>query len=67
MGHAKSTLVDQGLRTHDAVRDRSVAKNVTGRALGVKPQVRLIEGGQRDVRHPLDEPTPESPKCVASA
>ena len=44
----------------------SVAENVTARALGLKPQLRVIEGGQRDVRQPLDEATPDNTKNVAS-
>jgi hypothetical protein len=46
----------------------SVAENVTARALGVKPQLRVIEGGiPRDVRNSLDEATPWDIKNVASA
>jgi len=44
----------------------SVAERVTARALGEQPKLRVIEGGQRDVRQPLDEATPESQKNVAS-
>jgi hypothetical protein len=33
----------------------SVAESVTNRALGLKPQLRVIEGRQRDVRESLDE------------
>ena len=34
----------------------SVAESVTQRALGVKPQLRVIEGGNsRNIRNPLDE------------
>jgi hypothetical protein len=33
----------------------SVAERVTSRALGEQPKLRVIEGGQRDVRQPLDE------------
>jgi hypothetical protein len=35
--------------------------------LGTPPQLRVIEGGQRDVRQPLDEATLEKAKNVASA
>jgi hypothetical protein len=46
----------------------SVAENVTARALGVNPQLRVIEGGNpRDVRGPLDEATTQKPKNVATA
>jgi hypothetical protein len=31
-----------------------VAANVTAQAFGVKPQLRVIEDGQRDVRQPLE-------------
>jgi hypothetical protein len=33
----------------------SVAENVTARALGLKPQLRVIEGGQRDARETLEK------------
>jgi hypothetical protein len=45
----------------------SVAENVTARALGLKPQLRVIEGGQQDIRQPLDGATPGEPKNVARA
>jgi integrase len=55
MGHARSTLVD-AVRAQPAVRHGKLAENVTARALGVKPQLRVIEGGNPpDVRQPLDE------------
>jgi hypothetical protein len=48
MGHSRSTLIDQVLA--------SAAENVTARALGVKPPLRVIEGGNpRDVRRSLDD------------
>jgi hypothetical protein len=38
----------------------SVAENVTARALGVKPQLRVIEGGKTpDVRQPLEQESKE--------
>jgi hypothetical protein len=43
-----------------------VAENVTARALGVKPQLRVIAGGQRDVRQPLDDATDKTERRVAS-
>ena len=53
MGHARSTLVDQVYAHSMQSGMASVAESVTARALGVKPQLRVIEGGQRDVRQPL--------------
>ena len=67
MGHAKSTLVDQVYAHTMQSGMASVAENVTARALGLKPQLRVIEGGQRDVRQPLDEATPADHKNVATA
>lgn len=67
MGHSRSTLVDQVYAHTMQSGMASVAENVTARALGLKPQLRVIEGGARDVRQPLDEATPESPKNVATA
>ena len=32
-----------------------VAEAVTARALGVKPQLRVIDGGRQDVSQPLEE------------
>jgi integrase len=58
MGHARSALVDQVYAHSMQSGMASVAENVTARALGMKPQLRVIEGGQRDVRQALDE-TPE--------
>jgi hypothetical protein len=55
MGHAKSRLVDQVYARPMQSGIASVAGNVTAQALGVKPQLRVIEGGQRHVREPLDE------------
>jgi hypothetical protein len=45
----------------------SVAESVTARALGVKPQPREIEGGQQDVRQPLDEASEGTEKNAATA
>jgi hypothetical protein len=45
-----------------------VAENVTARALGFKPQLRVIEGGnQRDVRKTLDDSSKETAGKAASA
>jgi integrase len=60
MGHKRSTLVDEVYAHSMQSGMASVAENVTARALGVKPQLRVIEGGVRDVRQPLDNaPTAE--------
>jgi hypothetical protein len=56
MGHSRSTLVDQAYAHSMQSGMASVAENVTARALGVKPQFRVIEGGKPlDVRQPLDK------------
>jgi hypothetical protein len=44
----------RSMRTRMQWGKASVAENVTARAFGVKPQLRVIEGGQRDVRQPLE-------------
>jgi hypothetical protein len=67
MGHAKSTLVDQVYAHSMHSGMASVAESVTARALGAKPQLRVIEGGQRDVRQPLDEASEGTEKNVATA
>jgi integrase len=55
MGHAKSTLVDMVYAHTMQSGMASVAESVTTKALGTKPQLRVIEGGNlRDVRQPLD-------------
>lgn len=46
-----------GVRALDAIRDGERPESVTARALGTKPQLRVIEGGARDVRQPLDDGT----------
>ena len=63
MGHSRSALVDQvyAHTMHSGM--SSVAESVTARALGMKPQLRVIEGGARDVRQPLDESRAESKKA----
>jgi integrase len=56
MGHSRSVLVDQVYAHSMQSGMASVAENVTARALGVKPQLRVIEGGKTpDVRAPLDD------------
>jgi hypothetical protein len=45
MGHSKSTLVDAVYGHSMASGLSGVAENVTARALGLKPQPRVIEGG----------------------
>lgn len=60
MGHAKSTLVDEVYAHSMQSGMASVAENVTARALGLKPQLRMIEGGQRDVRETLDRERSET-------
>ena len=68
MGHSKSTLVD-AVYAHSMQSGLSgVAENVTARALGLKPQLRVIEGGNRqDVRETLDDSSKETASKVASA
>jgi hypothetical protein len=56
MGHSRSTLIDQVYAHSLQSGLASAAEDVTARALGVKPQLRVIEGGNpRDVRRSLDE------------
>jgi integrase len=54
MGHSRSILVDQVYSHTMQSGMASVAESVTARALGIKPQLRVIEGGQPDVRQPLE-------------
>jgi integrase len=67
MGHAKSALVDQVYAHSMQSGMAGVAENVTARALGLKPQLRLIEGGQQDVRQPLDDASLGDRQTVATA
>jgi hypothetical protein len=68
MGHARSTLVDQVYAHSMQSGMASVAENVTARAHGLKPHLRVIEGGNsRDVRHPLDETPRQDQNNVATA
>jgi integrase len=67
MGHARSTIVDTTYAHTLQSGMASVAESVAARALGVKPQLRVIEGGSsRDVRQPLDEGSVETQKNVVS-
>ena len=66
MGHSRSGLVDQVYAHTMQSGMASVAESVTARALGVKPQLRVIDGGARDVREPLDETAQKTEKSVAS-
>jgi hypothetical protein len=66
MGHARSTLVDAVYAHSMQSGMASVAENVTARALGVKPQLQVIEGGARDVRETLEKGSEEPQKNVAS-
>ncbi len=63
MGHSRSVLVDQVYAHSMQSGMASIAENVTARALGVKPQLRVIEGGARDVRQPLDNASAEAKKA----
>jgi hypothetical protein len=45
----------------------SVAERVTARALGEQPKLRVIDGGQRDVRQTLETAVPETPKERAAS
>src|SRR5262249_42033157 len=67
MGHSKSTLVDQVYAHTMQSGMASVAESVASRALGVKPQLRVIGGKQRDVRETLDESQPEQGNQKATA
>lgn len=64
MGHSRSTLVDQVYAHSMQSGMASIAESVTGRVFpGVKPQLRVIEGGARDVRQPLDNSSTEAKKA----
>jgi integrase len=67
MGHSRSTLVDAVYAHSLQSGMASVAERVTARALGEQPKRRVIEGGQRDVRQPLDESPGEGSENRASA
>jgi integrase len=67
MGHSRSTLVDAVYAHSLQSGMASVAERVTARALGEQPKLRVIEGGQRDVRQPLDESPAEGSENRATA
>jgi len=54
MGHSRSNLVDQVYAHSLASGLASVAERVTALALGEQPKLRVIAGGTRDVREPLE-------------
>jgi integrase len=62
MGHSRSTLVDQvyAHSMQSGMASAAAAESVTARALGVKPQLRVIGGGKaQDIREPLDQNAPD--------
>ena len=66
MGHSRSTLVDQVYAHSMQSGMARVAEKVTARALGLKPQLRVIEGSAPAVREPLEQAAKESEKNVLS-
>lgn len=65
LGHSRSTLVDQVYAHALPSGLAGVAEAVTQRALGVKPKLRAIDGGKRDVREALEgEPAQADAKAV---
>ena len=67
MGHSRSALVDQVYAHSLQSGMASVAERVTARALGEQPKLLVIEGGQREVRQPLDESPAEGSENRATA
>jgi hypothetical protein len=67
IGHSRSTLVDQVYAHSLQSGMASVAERVTARALGEQPNLRVIEGGQRDIRETLDQSPVESLENRATA
>jgi len=67
MGHAKSTLVDQLYAYAMQSGMTSVASAITARAFGEQPKLRLIDGGQRDVRQTLENTKSEAEQKAVSA
>jgi hypothetical protein len=67
MGHARSTLVDQVYAHSMQSGMASVAESVTAKALGLKPALRVIEGGAQGVREALDRPDAEQSSAKATA
>ena len=45
----------------------SIAESMTSPVMGAKPQLRVIEGGQRDVRQPLENAAQGADQAKASA
>jgi integrase len=66
MGHAKSLLVDQVYAHSLPSGLASVAAAVAGRVLGEQPKLRVIDGGQRPVRQPLDKSEAAENEALAS-
>ena len=66
MGHSRSALVDQVYAHSMQSGMASIAESVTSRVMGKKPQLRVIEGGARDVRQPLENVVAEQAKEVLS-
>ena len=62
MGHSRSTLVDAVYAHSLQSGMASVAERVTARALGEQPKLRVIEGGAREIRQPLEQSSDESKK-----
>lgn len=68
MGHSRSQLVDQVYAHSLQSGMASVAERVTQRALGEKPQLRVVaDNSERDVRQPLDNSRTEAADSAASA
>jgi hypothetical protein len=68
MGHSKSILVD-AVDAHSMASGLSGdAENVTARAFGLKPRLRVIEGGiLRDVSEALDNSSKKTVSKTATA
>jgi integrase len=66
MGHAKGTLVDQVYAHTMQPGMASVASAITARAFREQPKLRLIEGGQRDVRETLENTKSEAKQKAVS-
>lgn len=63
LGHTRTQLVDDVYAETVQSGLASVSESVTSRALGTaKPKFRIIEGGVRDVRQPLDNASIEEEK-----
>jgi integrase len=69
LGHSHSGLVDKVYAAHTLQSGLTgVAEAVVSRALGLKPQLRVIEGGKTpDVRETLEESAEKPTKEVATA